>query len=311
MRLLPVIFTACITAATLVACGGGGGTSTPVVTDSPPGASRATPSTTPTPLPLSGVVRDLGAQRFSGDGASPGPAIAGATVVVGPVLITGATPPATLPAGDVAAVTAADGSFTIGGVATVNASYVMVFPSAGDTHVSLHDVAKITGTALQPLHLYNPRADEIAELAQTNTDRAQNGNAPPVIFDEAAFETARAHADFENVNGYYQHCIPSTNCYVNVTPQAPPPTYAPQYVSPDDLYNYLNGAKAQPAGLNAIENACYGGGSTWASCDNFFMAEKAGPIGGTQGHYQNIIGASHVWLGLGDAGGNVHLEEFI
>jgi hypothetical protein len=284
----------------LVACGGGGGgsSSTPSA-PSGGGSAAATPTPTATPAALTGTVADLGAQRYSGDGNAAGAALVGATVVVGSTLIVGATPPATIPAGDVSTTTSVSGGFS---VSATTPTYVMVFPASTDTtHISLHALTKVTSGAIRPLYLYAPNAMEVAELAQVNTDRTTNG-AGIVVPDEIAFETARAHSDFEAANGYDQHCIPASNCYV--TPGAsttPPASYAPQYVSPDDIYNYLDGAKTQTAGTNNIENTYFEGAPpifspTWAAADAVFMAEKGTA---NDDHYLNIVNTQHVWVGLG------------
>ena len=293
--------------AALAACGGGGGSS---------GGGGVPPTSTPTPtvapLAAQGSVRDLGAQRFAGDGGAAGAAIASATVVVGSTLIVGATPPPTLPSGDAKATTAADGTYTVTGYAAGSPTYVMVFPGTGDAHVSLHALAKLTSGAIRTLYLYAPSATETSELTQINTDRSSSG-AGPVVFDEIAFETARAHADFMATNGYYQHCIPASDCVVvGGLPTTPPASYAPQYASPDDLYNYLNGALQLAPASNVTENFV-ANETSWSAADGFFMAEKAT----NGGHYANIVLPTHNWIGLGDnqspkppASFGLYIQEF-
>jgi len=275
-------------AATLAACGGGGGGSASI----PAGGGGATPTPTPT-LSAQGSVRDLGLQRYSGDGAAPGSAIAGATVVVGSTLIVGATAPPMLPAGDAQSTTAADGSYTVTGASATGPTYVMVFPPTGDSHVSLHGLARVTGGAIRSLYLYAPNASETAELTQVDSDRTSNG-AGPVIFDEIAFETARAHADFMATSGYYAHCIPMSNCAAGVG--MPPTSYPPRYASPDDLYNYLGGAVQLAPGANYTENFVVNE-TSWGAADAWFMAEKGTS---SHSHYDQIVYPTHNWVGLGD-----------
>ncbi|MEA2688716.1 MAG: hypothetical protein QOD51_1323, partial [Candidatus Eremiobacteraeota bacterium] len=71
-----------------------------------------------------GIVLDLGGKRVGGDGRAAGAPIAGATVVVGPRLITGATPPPAMPRGDVAATTALDGTYAVTGYDGRETTYV-------------------------------------------------------------------------------------------------------------------------------------------------------------------------------------------
>jgi hypothetical protein len=255
----------------------------------------ATPTPSPTTLPLTvqGTVRDLGSQRYAADGGSPGAAIAGATVVVGPTLVVDATAPPRLPAGDAQSVTTGDGSYAVTGYAAGSPTYVMVFPAAGDAHVPSHALATITNGQMRPVYLYAPSATEKAELAQINADRTSNG-VGAVAFDEIALETARAHADFMATNGYYAHCIPMSNCAPGIG--TPPTVFPAQYASPNDLYNFLGGALRLTPGANYTENIAGNAGS-WSAADAFFMSEK-----GTSntGHYDQIVYPAHNWVGIGD-----------
>lgn len=284
----------CLIISFLSACGGGGGS--PAFPSGPSGGV-STPTSIST-LNATGSVLDLGAQRYAGDGGTPGAAIDGATVVVGPTLINGATPPPSLPSGDALATTSASGVFTVSGFSGTGTTYVEVFPASGDSHVSLHALANISAGSIRKLFLYAPNATEIAELAQINSDRTTNG-ANPVIFDEIAIETARASADFKATNGYYQHCVPASLCVVTTSyPTTAPASFAAQYVSPDDLYSYLQGAVRQVAASNATENFVPGPpGITWAQADATFMAEKTSSPQGL--HYLNIVNGSHTWTGIG------------
>lgn len=262
-----------------------------------------------------GVVQDLGGQRFAGDGGAAGAPIAGATVVVGPRLIVGATPPPALPRGDVAAMTAPDGTYAVAGYDGRRTTYVMVFPPPGDAHVSLHARAAVADEGIRTLYLYAPAAAEIGELALISADRAANG-AGQLVPDEIAFETARAHADFMAANGYYQHCIPAMRCdAVAAFPAEPPPSYLPRVASPNDLYTALGGALELAPNANWTENFYVGWPSgnasyaSWPAADRWFMAEKCnltatcpnGPVaGGYVNHYENIVDPAHTWVGLGD-----------
>jgi hypothetical protein len=295
-------------AGALAACGGGGGGSSGG--GGVPATATPTPTPTATPLVVQGSVRDLGTQRYAGDGGAAGAVITSATIVVGPTLIVGATPPPTLPSGDAKATTASDGSYTVTGYTAGSPTYVMVFPAAGDPHVSLHALAKISGGAIRTLYLYAPSATETGELTQINADRSSNG-AAPVVFDEIGFETARAHADFMAANGYYAHCIPMSNCAPGIG--TPPATFAPQYASPNDLYNYLGGALQLTPASNSTENIVANEAS-WSAADAWFMAEKGTP---NHGHFDQIVFPSHNWVGLGDnqapkppASFGLYLQEF-
>jgi hypothetical protein len=260
-------------------------------------------------------VRDLGAQRYADDGNAPGAPVAGMTVIVGPGLIIGAAAPARLPRGDVAATTGADGAYEIAGYEARGTTYVMVFPPAGDPHVALHARAAVADERIRPLYLYAPSPAETAELALIAADRASN-RAGPLVADEIAFETARAHADFMAANAYYQHCIPATRCDAVATfPSTPPPSFAPRYVAPNDLYLALGGALDIAPGANWTENFYVGwppsnaAYASWPAAEAWFMAEKCnltrncpnGPVaGGYVKHYTNIVNPAHTWVGLGD-----------
>ena len=263
---------------------------------------------------MHGVVRDLGAQRYADDGNAAGAPIAGATVIVGPRLVVGAGPPGAVPRGDVAATTGGDGSYDIAGYDRRGTTYVMVFPPPGDPHVALHARAGITDERIRALYLYVPSPAETAELAVIAADRAADG-AAPLVPDEIAFETARAHADFMAANAYYQHCIPAARCdVVAAFPSTPPPSYAPRYATPNDLYLALGGALDIPPGANWTENFYVGWPSTnaayasWPAADASFMRERCnltascpnGPVqGGYVKHYTNIVNPAHTWVGLG------------
>ena len=100
---------------------------------------------------VEGTVRDLGTQRYASDGGTAGEPISGAIVVVGKVLILGATPPPALPRGDVATITNADGAYSVSGYDGRGRTYVMVFPPPADRHLSLHARADIAGAKIRPL----------------------------------------------------------------------------------------------------------------------------------------------------------------
>jgi hypothetical protein len=280
-----------------------------LATTLPPSAIAAAPQT------VSGAVRDLGAQRYAADGGVPGDPIAGATVIIGNVLVLGVTVPSAIPRGDIAATTGADGTYTVSGYDRRGTTYVMVFPPAADGHLSLHGRADITDGKMRPLYLYQPSAVEQAELSRINSDREET-IARLLIPDEIAFETARAHADFMATNAYYQHCIPAASCFVVPTfATSSPAQFAPRYSSPNDLYTALGGALDVAAHANWSENfyvawpASNVSTASWQAADAWFMAEKCnldkscpnGPIvGGITSHYENIVNQRHIWVGLGD-----------
>jgi uncharacterized protein YkwD len=283
-----------------------GATPTPFVTASPSTAGNVT-----------GAVYDLSSYNPSVTGSggvgwsvlpngSPAPGVdpvAGAIVVIGTSLIAGATAPPSLPSGDVMAVANSGGAFALDTTATGTA-YIMVFPGASDTShtAAIHrTVSLVSGKNVLPVQLMAAvTSDEAGWLAQVNADRAANG-APPLVFDEALVESARYWANFMGRTGYFNHCIPASSCGGTATP---PPGAAPQDATPATRDAYFN------AYFGSWGENIAAGFPNWESAESAFMAEKANcpgdtatgcPFNDSTGHFLNIVDASYLWVGLGEA----------
>jgi uncharacterized protein YkwD len=304
----------------LAACGGGaGGTagagSTSAIgipNGSPTPAATVTPGSSPTTQPgvtVAGSVVELpvdaygpaaiaGVTYASADASQTMP-LANATVIVGPVPIVGGTPPAPLPAGDVAVMTSASGGFALtptvapaavsssepfvvppdnlaGFVPPATGYYIEVFGAGTDGKTAgaplpLHRF--IAASTSLVLHVSTASAAEAGALAAVNADRAANG-AGPLIFDESAEEAARLHAGDESSANYVCH-------------------YDTKNVGPSSRY-VATGA----IGLTGEALALVSGTGTVAFgfAEAAFLAEKtATPPGG---HYLNLVDSAHVWAGL-------------
>ena len=94
------LISATVAASTLAACGGSGGGSAPAPVPVPATLATAAASTN-----VAGSI-----SLVAGDGITLSPLVR-ATVVIGPVPVTGATAPASVPPGDVVAITDATGTF--------------------------------------------------------------------------------------------------------------------------------------------------------------------------------------------------------
>jgi uncharacterized protein YkwD len=299
------------------ACGGGGSGSNPA--PAPP-ASTSPPVTLPVVLPtaiatasgaaVAGSVVQLPADAYgpatigaavyaSADAAQTTP-LAGATVIVGRVPVSGATPPATLPAGDVAVLTDTTGTFSaqpavapapatsaapfvvphdniLGFAPPANGYYVEVYGatsdgrSAGST-IPLHRfVAASSSLALRVSTL---SAAEAGALAAINHDRATAG-AGPLVADAAAEEIARLHASDESNAAYTCH-------------------YDTHNIGPASRYLAIGGLGLTGEGLGLT----YGpdAASAFAANEAAMLAEQSQTP--TGGHYVNLIDPSHQWAGI-------------
>jgi len=240
---------------------------------------------------------------------STGSPLSGATVIMGPTQIIGATPPPTLPAGDVSTVTNSNGAFSatipaapIAPVLTPDYSntpiatlviptynitnftapatgyFVEVFGAGTDgvsagVPIPLH--AFLAASTPMNLHLTSAASAEASALALVNADRLSNAGASPLTFDEAAEEAARLHARDEAVNSYACH-------------------YDQHDVGP--VSRYLN------VGGVALTGEALAGSTTTSTLAAFqqaestFLAEKSLTPQGQ--HYLNLMDSSHVWAGL-------------
>ncbi len=303
----------------LAACGGGtggissvGGTSA-IATPSATGASTtAAPSASPTtppgatvdgrvvtiPADAYGPAAIAGATYASADASQTSP-LANATVIVGPVPIVGATPPAHLPAGDVSATTDANGAFALtpplapapassaepfvippdnltGFVSPASGYYVQVFGAATDgksagAPLPLHRfIAAGTGVVLR---VSSTSTAEAAALTAVNADRAANG-AGPLIFDESAQEAARLHASDESSANYTCH-------------------YDTKNVGPSSRYLAAGAIGLTGESLALVSGT---GAIAFGYSEAGFLAEKTTTPPG--GHYLNLVDGAHLWAGL-------------
>lgn len=292
--------------AAIAACGGGGGGGS----SSGGGAVVPSATATPTPTTVSGTVVEIptdaygptvmGAYTYASADATTTAALTGATVVIGPIPITGATPPAPLPSGDVATTTNASGAFTAS-ITTVPAApssaepfvvpplnilnitppatgyYVEVFGMGTDglsagVPIPLHRFVA-AGTAIA-LRVSTTSTAEASALTAVNSDRAANG-AGPLIFDESAEEVARLHASDESAVGYTCH-------------------YDTHNVGPASRYLAVGGIGLTGEGLALAGGATANSGFQVAEAA--FLAEKTESPPGA--HYLNVVDVAHLWAGL-------------
>jgi uncharacterized protein YkwD len=298
----------------LSACGGGGGGGALAAVPGAGGAASGTPGSSPTPtspvganvagrvvqIPADayGPVTIAGTTYASADAMQSMP-LANATVVVGPVPITGATPPARPPFGDVSATTDAAGNFAmtlpvapaapssaapfvipqnniLGFTPPATGYYIEVFGTGTDgksagVPLPLHRfVAASTAIALR---VSLTSAAEAGALTAVNADRAAN-DAGPLIFDESAEEVARLHASDESTVGYTCH-------------------YDTHNVGPSSRYLAIGGIGLTGEGLALVSGAA---AIAFNLTEGAFLSEKTSNAPG--GHYLNLIDAAHIWAGL-------------
>jgi len=305
------------------ACGGGGGGGSnqppgPIPSASTPGYSAGV-GTSPLPAPspsatASGTTVAGSVVLIPNDGFGPfvilgytyafdsaGSPLSGATVIIGPVPIVGATPPASLPAGDVSTKTTATGAFSVN-VPTPPASPALSEPFVIPTYNITNFAPPSTGyyvevfgagadglTAGMPLPLHSFRAAstslalhvttstgaESAALAAVNSDRASNAGSGPLIFDEAAEEAARLHAYDEANNGYYCH-------------------YDLHNVGPSSRFLNVAGLGLTGENLAMPGSGVTSAGQAFAVAEAQFLSEKSA----SGGHYEDLVDGAHVWAGL-------------
>jgi len=290
----------------LAGCGGGsGGTASAGGT-----AASAIPAVSPTtaagvvvagnvvalPDDAYGPTVIAGVTYASADAAQTTP-LAGAVIVVGPVPITGATPPADLPPGDVTVVTNAAGAFAVtmtaapaapspiepfvlpqnnvlGFVPPKSGYYVQVFAPGT---LPLHRFTAASSALV--LRVSSASAAEVAALAAVNADRAANG-AGPLIFDESAEEAARLHAADATARG-------ALICHYDANNVGP----ASRYLAAGGI-----GLTGENVGITIAGDAS----AAFAQIETGFLSEKiAVPPGG---HFTNLVDGSHIWAGLAASG---------
>jgi uncharacterized protein YkwD len=298
----------------LAACGGGAGGTTGAGGTNAIGVPGASPTAPPGVL-VAGSVVELPADAYgpaaiagvtyaSADATQTAP-LANATVIVGPVPITGATPPAQLPAGDVATVTGPAGTFAasvavapaapalaepfvipqnnvLGFIPPANGYYVEVFGSGTDgksagVPLPLHRFLNVSGPLV--LRVSKASAAEAAALAAVNGDRAANA-AGPLIFDESAEDVARLHAADATARGTYI-------CHYDASNVGP----SSRYLAAGGI-----GLGGEGVGIATAADAT----AAFGSVENAFLSEKtASPPGA---HFTNLVDPSHLWAGLAATG---------
>ncbi len=313
---VPVIFA-------LAACGGGGGSSSGSGAPAVPAPSAGTiaialPSASPTPVPaelVAGTVVQIPADAYgpatiagvtyaSADAAQTTP-LANAVVIVGPIPVTGATPPAQLPPGDVSATTNPAGQFRaqpstlpapasnvepfvipqnniLGFVPPATGYYIEVFGTGTDgksagAPIPLH---RFVATSLQmTLRVSTTSAAEANALTTVNIDRAANG-AGPLIFDESAEEVARLHASDATMRGIYI-------CH-----------YDANNIGPSSRYLAIGGIglTGESVGITNASDAL----TALIGVESAFLSEKLQTPPGA--HFANLVDVRHLWVGLGESG---------
>ena len=237
-------------------------------------------------------------------------------MIVGPTLILGATPPPTLPAGDVQATTDASGNYSVtiaaapvapdaspdalfvipgqnlsGVTPPARGYYISVFASGVDgksanTPLPVHAFSAITANALATQRVTTSTTDEAANLAYLNAARVKaNPSAPVLIFDEIAQEVAREHVQDEAAKGY--------SCHYDTANVGPESRYLRGFGLGSEDENWgVSGGSAQ---------------SAYSSIVDLFISE--GPGGA---HYDNIVSATRLWAGVStalQANGSQHTDD--
>lgn len=306
--LLASVAAAVVAAAVLSACNGAGNTaqlvSGPI--SIPAGtvgtAAPATPVPSPGPSALSGTVNSI-ANTAYGPSAIQVP-LAGAVVIIGTTLIAGATPPASVPAGDVSATTDASGHYAVtlaaaqvaptaaqaaynpalndlsGVVPPARGFYIAVFAPGADgksanVPLPVHAFSAVPASGtLATQRVTTATTDEANFLALVNNDRvAANPIAQPMIFDEYAQEAARLHATDEGTQNYYCH-------------------YDTLNIGPGSRY-----LKLLAVGLDD-ENVGKTSGEDVPGAYQFVEAQFIGEASTNGGHYANIVDATRTWAGV-------------
>ena len=304
----------------LAACGGGGGGSSAPVpiatpTATPPSGTTPTPTPTPgsgttptappsitptaTPAAIAGKIVSIPAGSYGG--AALQLPLSGAVVIIGPTLILGATPPPTLPAGDVQATTDALGNYVVSiaaaqiapnlsnglflrgsadasGVTTPTLGYyVSVFANGADgksanAPLPVHAFSAVANNVIATQRVSSASNDEAGYLAALNAARIKaNPSALPMIFDENAEEAARQHAQDEAAKNYICH-------------------YDQNAAGPQSRYLRVFGLGADN------ENVGFASGNpqqAYTAIIQLWLSEA--PNGG---HYLNITDATRAWAGV-------------
>jgi uncharacterized protein YkwD len=264
------------------------------------------------PADAYGPAAVAGATYASADATQTVP-LAHAVVVAGPVPITGATPPAQLPANDVAVTTDATGAFSaslavapaapssaepfvippnnvLGFAAPASGYYIEVFGAASDGHsagavLSLHRF--VAASSALALRVTSATAAEAAALAMVNADRAANA-AGPLIFDESAEEIARLHAADATARGTFI-------CHYDANNTGP----SSRYLAAGGI-----GLTGENVGIASAPDAA----TAFALVESAFLNEKTATPPGA--HFTNLADSSHRWAGIAASGPNASAFDF-
>ena len=295
----------------VLACGGSAETPIPGL-----GSTPAAPATQSPAAPIyivSGTVSEVPSDAYgptsvdgvlyaSSDATRTTP-LGGALVVVGPVPIDGATPPSMVPLGDAVTTTSTSGAFSLtvpqaptgvspsmpfvvpadnlsGYVPPVAGYYLEVFGQGTDgtsagKPVPLHRFVAL-GSSLT-LRVTSPTAAEAIALADLNSDREADANAPPLTFDESAEEVARLHASDEAGQNYYCH-------------------YDAKNAGPASRYLASLGLGVTGESLAMPGTGVTSASDAFAVAEQQFLSEKSNVPPG--GHYVDLTDVTHRWAGL-------------
>ncbi|GAC1575351.1 MAG: hypothetical protein NVS3B7_07800 [Candidatus Elarobacter sp.] len=274
-----------LVAAALAACGGGGSGSgyggPPPATPGPSATASATPPSTAAPAPTATPAPV--APRYTGrvvDADRGNAPVAGATVSLGSsfayvpglgYVLAGVTASAT---------TASDGSFAI---ASAGSATLFQVSSAG--YVAAHrPLPAAPSTAIGTVSLPTATAHELAGLNELNANRSKYGSgqgAQPLTLDADVELSARAHVQDEAARGYYGHVAPGATIAFSV-----------QYIAS------LGGFNANPLFIQENLNEAPGTSGSLVLADDGYIA-----LGPSDGHYQNVISKTNLWVGFGEAFG--------
>ena len=233
------------------------------------------PTATPNPAALQYTGRVVDTDH--GDAA-----VVGATVAVGTSFVYSG---AGYDLGGITATTTtlADGSFAIAGV---NAPTFVQVTANG--LVPAHRPLPIAPTtALGTIGLPTATIDELAGLTELNANRAKYGMAQgalPLSLDADLALAARAHALDEATLGYYGHTSPGTTY-----------AFSPHYITG------LGGFSANPYFIQENLDAGPGGVGSLALADDAYIFGGPG-----EGHHDNVVSRTNLWVGLGEALGGKH-----
>jgi|GEM_PF-6080904 len=263
----------------LSGCGGGGGSSPAPIAPGPPAAG---PSAAPSATPTTSATAAPASRTFTGriiDGDHGNAPVDGATVTLGTTLAYAAGGYA-VRGTTATAKTAADGTFSIAATAAQ-----LFFEVDAPGLVSLHRPLPPASAAFGDLTLPTATSEDLAGLAELNKNRAQlgHGNGAVALTLDADLELlARYRVNDMATNGYFGHTAPGQTrgatevylCTIAVGAFCATPVGYPIY----DQENLDADASSQ------------------AQAEDGYIA-----LGSHDGHYQNVISKTDLWIGFGEA----------